>query len=148
MLALRFVIFAGVTAIALLGLFKLLDNLGEPELLRSPKAAAVKGCDTIDTETTARLCPQLFCQKFLLDTKAVVRRTRFENTVNRRAGAEQLVAGIARTDPASPGQDYACLIHDNKITAGRLLAAGELARLSAADGQWKLEEPQPVSPEP
>jgi hypothetical protein len=140
MLALRFAIFAGLTAIALLGLFRLLDNLGEPELLRSPKSAVVKGCDTIEGEAAARLCPQLFCQKFLLDTKAVIRRTRFEITVNRRAGAEQLVGGIARTDPASPGQNYACLLHDNKVTVGRLLAAGELDRLSATDGQWTLQE--------
>jgi hypothetical protein len=143
MLPLRFAIFAGLTAIALLGLFKLLDNLGEPELLRSPKSAVVKGCDKIETDDAARLCPQLICQKFLLDTQAVIRRTRFEITVTRTAGGERLVGGIARTDPASPGQNYACLVRDNKVTAGRLLAAGELDELSAADGQWTLQKPQP-----
>ncbi|WP_161828992.1 hypothetical protein, partial [Steroidobacter agaridevorans] len=63
MLPLRLAIFAGVFGIALSGLFWLLGNLEEPELLRSKKMVVVKGCDPIEGEDAARICPQLFCQK-------------------------------------------------------------------------------------
>lgn len=71
MLSLRLAIFAALSAVALWGLFSLLDTLREPELLRSPRAVVVKGCDPIESEQAARLCPQLFCQKSLLDARAL-----------------------------------------------------------------------------
>ena len=71
MLSLRLVIFAALFGVALWGLFSLLDNLREPELLRSAKAIVVKGCDPIESAEAQQLCPQLFCQKFLLDGRAV-----------------------------------------------------------------------------
>src|SRR5688500_1745563 len=96
MLPLRLAIFAAVFGIALSGLFWLLGNLSEPELLRSKKAVVVKGCNPIEGEDAARICPQLFCQKFLLDTKAFELRYRFDVTVDKRAGAEHLIGGVAK----------------------------------------------------
>ncbi len=95
MLPLRLAIFAGIFGIALSGLFWLLGNLDEPELLRSKKVVIVKGCDPIEGEDAARICPQLFCQKHLLDTKVFELRYRFDVTVDERDGGEHLIGGTA-----------------------------------------------------
>src|ERR1044072_9008773 len=103
MLPLRLAIFAAIFGIALSGLFWLLGNLSEPELLRSKKSVVVKGCAPIEDDDAARLCPQLFCQKYLLDTKAVELRYRFEVTVDQRAGARHLIGGVAKPFIAGKG---------------------------------------------
>jgi hypothetical protein len=138
---LRLAIFAGVFGVALSGLFSLLENLSEPELLRSKKAVLVKGCAPIESEDAARLCPQLFCQKFLLDARAVELRSLFEVTVDQRSGGEHLIGGVARPFPAAqkkgPEQSFACLIENEKVVAGRVLEAMELEELSAQTESWR-----------
>mgnify|MGYP001082857402 CR=1 FL=1 len=135
MLPLRLAIFAGVFGITLSGLFWLLGNLSEPELLRSKKAVVVKGCDPIENEDAARICPQLFCQKYLLDTKAVALRYRFEVTVDQRSGTQHLIGGVAKPFIAGKGNDpevsFACVLENEKVLAGRTVAASELQALAA-----------------
>jgi hypothetical protein len=135
MLPLRLAIFAAVFGIALSGLFWLLGNLSEPELLRSKKAVVVKGCDPIEDENAARLCPQLFCQKYLLDTKAVELRYRFEVTVDQRSGTQHLIGGVARPFIAgknpSPDVNVACVLEHDKVVSARRLDANELSALAA-----------------
>lgn len=137
MLPLRLAIFAAVFGIALSGLFWLLGNLSEPELLRSKRAVVVKGCDPIEGETAARLCPQLFCQKYLLDTKAVELRYRFQVTVDRRSGSEHLIGGVARPFVAGQGNypdvNFVCLLESQQVVAGRLVSASELTTLAAGE---------------
>jgi hypothetical protein len=134
MLPVRLAIFAAVFGIALSGLFWLLGNLSEPELLRSKKAVIVKGCDPIENEAAARLCPQLFCQKFLLERRAFELRYRFDVTVDKRSGAEHLIGGIAKPFVAKPGdgpaQSFACVIEGKQVVAGRSVSATELAELT------------------
>ena len=156
MLPLRLAIVAGVFGVALVGLFQLLDNLSEPELLRSKKAIIVKGCNPIEGEEAARLCPQLFCQKFLLDSRAVQLRSRFEVTVDQRSGTDHFVGGVARPFPAaqnaSPEQNFACLIQGNEGVAGRVVRAEELEELVKQPESWPklktLTPPSPSSPLP
>ncbi len=135
MLPLRLGIFAAVFGIALSGLFWLLGNLSEPELLRSKKAVVVKGCDPIEGEDAARICPQLFCQKYLLDTKAVALRYRFEVTLDKRAGAQHVIGGIARPFVASksnhPDLNFVCVLEQGKVASGRTLDASELATFTS-----------------
>jgi hypothetical protein len=141
MLPLRLAIFAALFGVALTGLFSLLDNLSEPELLRSKKAVIVKGCEPIEGEEAARLCPQLFCQKFLLDARAVELRSRFEVTVDERSGIEHLIGGIARPFPAAqekiPEQSFACLMENDKVVAGHVLEPMQLEELSAQPEDWR-----------
>lgn len=139
MLPLRLTVLAAVFGIALSGLFWLLGNLSEPELLRSRKAVAVKGCDPIEGEAAARLCPQLFCQKFLLDTRAVELRYRFTVTVDRRAGAEQLIGGTARpllVKDKGPERTFVCVLHGAKVLTGRVIAPADLQKLGQRPEQW------------
>jgi hypothetical protein len=137
MLPLRLGIFAAVFGIALSGLFWLLGNLSEPELLRSKKAVVVKGCDPIEGDDAARLCPQLLCQKYLLDSKAVALRYRFQITVDQRSDSEHLIGGTAKPFIAGKGNDpevsFACVLENEKVIMGRTVDAAELQALAAGD---------------
>lgn len=147
MLPLRLAIFAAIFGIALSGLFWMLGNLSEPELLRSKKAVVVKGCNPIEGEDAARLCPQLFCQKFLLDTKAFELRYRFDVTVDKRAGTEHLIGGVAKPFVAKAGdgppRGFACVLQSDKVIAGRALPNAELAQLAAQDSWPALSASAP-----
>lgn len=137
MLPLRLGIFAAIFGIALSGLFWLLGNLSEPELLRSKKAVLVKGCDPVEGENAARICPQLFCQKYLLDTKAVALRYRFDVTVDQRSGVQHLIGGIAKPYVAGngtyPDLHFACVLENEKVVTGRKVDAAELKAMAAGE---------------
>jgi hypothetical protein len=141
-LSLRLAIFAALFGIALWGLFSLLDNLREPQLLRSEKSIFVKGCDPMESEQAQQLCPQLFCQKFLLDGRSVPLRAVFTVTVDTKAGNEQLIGGVVRTGAADSDQRFACILRDRKVAAGRILDGQHLDELAAQPANWSLE---PVS---
>lgn len=139
MLPLRLAIFAGIFGIAFSGLFWLLGNLEEPELLRSKKAVVVKGCDPIEGEDAARLCPQLFCQKHLLDTKVFELRYRFVVTVDERDGEEHLIGGTAKPFVAKPGdgpeRSFACVLDGNRVVESYALSAEELREFVLQDAE-------------
>ena len=116
MLPLRFFIFASLAGICLWGLFSLLENLREPELLRSPKAVVVKGCNPIETPEALRLCHQLFCEKALLDSKIVPRNARFEVTVQKKAGAAELIGGVV-IGRSEADRLFACVLDRGTVTS-------------------------------
>lgn len=140
MLPLRLVIFAAVFGIALSGLFWLLGNLSEPELLRSKKAVVVKGCDPIENEEAARICPRLFCQKFLLDRRVFELRYRFDVTVDKQAGAQHLIGGTTQPFVPKPGdgpaQSFVCVLENQRVVDGRSVSADELAQLARQES-WR-----------
>ena len=138
MLSLRLVIFAAISGIALWGLFSLLDNLREPELLRSAKAIVVKGCEPMETTQARQLCPQLFCQKFLLDGHSLPLRSLFKVTVDTSAGSEHLIGGIVQTGAADGDQRFACILRDQKVTSGQLVDGAHLEALAAQPSNWSL----------
>jgi hypothetical protein len=139
MLSLRLVIFAALGGVALWGLFSLLDNLREPELLRSAKTVVVKGCEPMESGEAQRLCPQLFCEKSLLDQKVLPRNARLEVTVDTVGGPQRLIGGAAHTD-TSPGQRFACILEGTKVTAARIVDPAELDTLAAQPNDWSLGE--------
>src|SRR5262245_12088181 len=104
MLPLRLAIVTVIAGVCLWGLFSLLGTLREPALLRSAKATAVKGCDSLDSADAARLCPALFCEKSLIDRALVDRRTRFDVTLNRHDPQRRLIAGTAFDNARGPQQ--------------------------------------------
>ena len=138
MLSLRLVIFAALFGIALWGLFSLLDTLREPQLLRTEKMIVVKGCDPMETAQARQLCPQLFCQKFLLDGHSLPLRSVFEVTVDTSAGSEHLIGGVVRTGAAGSDQRFACILRDQKVTAGQLVDGERLEALAAQPSNWSL----------
>lgn len=140
MLSLRLVIFAALSGIALWGLFSLLDNLREPELLRSTKALVVKGCDPIESAQAQQVCPQLFCQKFLLERRGLPLRSVFNVTVDTQAGSEHLIGGIVQTGSADTDQRFACLLRDQKIADGQIVEGAHLEALAAQPANWSLPQ--------
>jgi hypothetical protein len=139
-LSLRLLIFAGLFGIALWGLFSLLDKLREPELLRSTKSVLVKGCESLDTPQTQSACPQLFCQKYLLDGRGVPLRAVFKVTVDTKAGSEQLIGGIVQTGSADSEQRFACILRDHKVAAGEVVDGARLDALAAQPANWSLQQ--------
>jgi hypothetical protein len=110
--------------------------LREPELLRSPKATVVKGCDPIETSDAARLCPQFFCQKALLDAQLVPRSTRFEVTVQRKSKDSELIGGVL-TGGAELKGNFACILSGDLVTGKTILSSDDLETLAAAP-EWSL----------
>ena len=138
MLSLRLVIFAAISGIALWGLFSLLDNLREPELLRSAKVILVKGCDPMESAQARQLCPQLYCQKFLLEGRRLPLRSVFKVTVDTTAGSERLISGVVQTGSADNEKRFACVLRDVKVTSGQLIDGAHLEALAAQPANWSL----------
>ena len=115
MLSLRLAIFAALFGISLWGLFALLGNLREPELLRSEKAILVKGCEPMESAQARSVCPQLFCQKFFLDQGAVPLRSIFKVTVDTRAGRQRTIGGVVED------QRFTCTLQDGKVIDAQLV---------------------------
>ena len=138
MLSLRLVIFAAISGIALWGLFSLLDNLREPELLRTAKVIVVKGCEPMESAQARQLCPQLFCQKFLLEGRRLPLRSMFKVTVDTTAGSEHLIGGIVQNGAADSDQRFACILRDQKVTSGEILDGAHLEALAAQPSNWSL----------
>jgi hypothetical protein len=139
-LSLRLAIFAALFGIALWGLFALLDNLREPQLLRSDKAIVVKGCEAPESAQAQSLCPQLFCQKFLLEGRGVPLRSVFKVTVDTRAGNEHLIGGVVQSGSADSDQRFACTLRNHKVTAGKLVDGAHLEALAAQPANWSLPQ--------
>jgi hypothetical protein len=139
-LSLRLLIFATLSGIALWGLFSLLENLREPELLRSTKAVVVKGCDPIESAQAQQVCPQLFCQKFLLEKRGLPLRSVFNVTVDSRADNEHLIGGTVQTGAADTDQRFACLLRDRKIADGQIVEGAHLEALAAQPANWSLPQ--------
>ena len=138
MLSLRLVIFAAISGIALWGLFSLLDNLREPELLRTAKVIVVKGCEPMESAQARQLCPQLYCQKSLLDGRRLPLRSVFKVTVDTTAGNEHLIGGVVQTGAADSDQRFACILRDQKVTSARLVDGAHLEALAARPANWSL----------
>jgi hypothetical protein len=139
-LSLRLAIFATLSGIALWGLFSLLDNLREPELLRSAKAVVVKGCDPIESAQAQQVCPQLFCQKFLLDKRGLPLRSVFNVTVDAKAGGEHLIGGVVQTGSADTDRRFACLLRGHKVADGQIVEGAHLEELAAQPANWSLPQ--------
>ena len=136
MLTLRFFMLASLAGICLWGLLSLLENLREPELLRSPKAVVVKGCDRLETPEAVRVCPQLLCQKALLESNEVARSTRFEVTLQRKANATELIGGNVLADTEA-NRHFACVLENGVIKTKGIVSSAELDALAAAS-EWSL----------
>jgi hypothetical protein len=106
--------------------------------LRSTKAIVVKGCDPIESARAQQVCPQLFCQKFLLEKRGLPLRSVFNVTVDTRADNEHLIGGTVQTGAADTDQRFACLLRDRKIADGRIVEGAHLEALAAQPANWSL----------
>jgi hypothetical protein len=128
---LRLAMFAALCGVALWGLFSLLDNLREPQLLRSSKATAVKGCEPAESQQARQLCPQLFCQKALIDAGGIPRLATFEVHLDAHRGDEQIIAGVARAQSPGGPWHFACTVNGSRVRSAELIDAAQLQTLTA-----------------
>lgn len=140
MLSFRFVIVTAVAGVSLWGLFSLLDTLREPALLRAEKSTVIKGCEVLDSEETRAVCPQLFCQKAVIEARLVSYKTRFAVTVDQEDGeGMRLIGGNAGINPSTkPTAHFACLVDAAKVVAVNLVERAELEELAEQPGDWSL----------
>jgi hypothetical protein len=139
-LPLRLTIFAALFGIALWGLFSLLDNLREPQLLRSQKSILLKGCDSIESDQARQLCPQLLCQKYMLEKRGLPLRSVFKVTVDTRATSEHLIGGVVQTGAADSDQRFACLMRDQQVAEGQVIDGADLDALAEQPANWSLPQ--------
>ena len=118
----RLGVVAGLSAISLWGLFSLLDSLNEPGLLRTDKAAVVKGCDSMESQQAREECPSFFCQKALIDAKVMPLTGRFELTLDETyEDGERVIEG--RVTDGQQTIDVACELKGMKVVdAGEIEA--------------------------
>jgi hypothetical protein len=128
--ALRLAMFAALCGVALWGLFSLLDTLREPQLLRSSNAAVVKGCEPAESQQARQLCPQLFCQKALIDAGGVPRLATFEVHLDGHSGAEQIIAGVAHSQSPGGPWHFACTFSGGRVSSAELIDAAQLQTLT------------------
>jgi hypothetical protein len=144
MLNLRSGLVLTAAALCLWALYALLSSLKEPGLLRSEKAAVLKGCDVLTDAEIRRACVPLLCQKALLDAKLVPWDAKFTIQAQRSSAANaqyELVTGqVDRTmQPSANG--FACLVHGTQVLSRELGSAERIAEfVRAAD-----ETPEVVS---
>jgi hypothetical protein len=141
MLTVRLAVTTAIAGVCLWGLFSLLDTLQEPALLRTEKATVVKGCDPIESDEAVRLCPQLLCQKALLDGNALPGGTRLTITadIDSVDKTQRLVGGNTFA-PNTASQSFACVYAAGKVTESTLLTDSRLAELTGQAGPWQLAE--------
>lgn len=136
---LRFAMVTAAAGICLWWLFSLLDSLGTPDLQRTPSAATIKGCELLDNEETRAVCPQLFCQKAVIDTKRVSYKSRFAVTVDKEDGTVRLIGGdVSNKAPTDPTSSFACLVRGTRIVAVRVTDRAGLREIASRQGGWRL----------
>ena len=115
---------AGLCAISLWGLFSLLDSLNEPGLLRTDKAAVVKGCDSLESQKAREQCPSFFCQKALIDAKVMPLTGRFELTLDETYEDDaRLIEG--RVTDGQRTIEVACELKGMKVIDAGAIEAGD-----------------------
>jgi hypothetical protein len=141
MLSFRLVIVTAAAGVALWGLFSLLDTLREPGLLRTDKSTAIKGCELLDSAETRTVCPQLFCQKAVIEARLVSYKTRFAVTVDKEDGeGNRLIGGtMSGRAPDDPAACFACVLENSRVVAVKVTSRAELTNLASQDGEWELE---------
>lgn len=129
-------------ALCLWALYSLLSSLREPGLLRSQKAAVLKGCEVLTDPSIRQTCLPLFCQKALIDSKLAPWDARFTVHVQRPSAADaqlQVVTGSIAVQ--SDSHNFACLVKGPGVAARRLVTDDELdSFIRAAD-----EDPDSLS---
>jgi hypothetical protein len=120
------IIFAGIAGICLWGLFNLLDNLKQPGLLRTESSVAVKGCAALDThKDSSRLCPQLVCQKTLIDRKLLGLKDTIEVVKDTTREGERII-GIRTTHSDQP---LVCVVAGLVVKSSESISQADLDAL-------------------
>lgn len=132
MLTFRFAMVSTAAGLALWALFSLLDALREPGMLSADSRTVIKGCEVLDNEETRAVCPQLFCQQAVIETRQVSHKSRFAVTVDKQAEGKRYIGGnVSGKDPSDPAASFMCVIEDARIVNVKVTNRAGLAALAA-----------------
>lgn len=126
MLNLRSGLVLTAAALCLWALYSLLSSLKEPGLLRSPKAAVLKGCDVLTDAEIRHTCVPLICEKALLDAKLAPWNAKFTLQSQRASTSNfqyELVTGLV--DATGPNS-FGCLVRGSQVSAREVGSAEQL----------------------
>lgn len=146
MLSLRSIVFTTISGISLWGLFSLLVAMREPGLLSADRnpilKGAIKGCETLNTAETRSVCPQLFCQRAVIEARLVSHKSRFAVTVDKYTGeGTRLIGGaVSDRDPDDPDARFLCLLSDDRVVAVKVMDLEEFNDLAAHPKKWVVPE--------
>ena len=133
MLNLRSGLVLTAAALCLWALYSLLSSLQEPGLLRSRKAAVLKGCEVLTDAEIRQACVPLICQKALLDAKLVPWDARFALQLQRPSAADaQFDVVTGQVESTQPPSVFACLVHGSQVPVRRIVTADQLEELIRA----------------
>jgi hypothetical protein len=139
MLTFRFVLAATAAGVCLWAVFSLLDALSDPGQLRPETGAAIRGCELLDNEETRSVCPQLFCQQAVIETKQVSYKSRFAVTVDKEEGTKRLIGGnVSNKAPTDPSASFICVLENTRIVSVKVTNRAGLEQLAAQSGDWSL----------
>ena len=139
MLTFRSAMVLTIAGVCLWGLLSLLGALKDPGMLSAENASVIKGCELLDNDESRAVCPQLFCQKAVIDTKQVSFSSRFAVTVDKEDGAVRLIGGdVSNKAPNDPTSSFACLVKDTRIVAVRVTDRAGLDQIASQQGDWRL----------
>lgn len=139
MLSFRFVMLTTAASVCLWGLFSLLDALGDPGTLRAEPNTQIRGCELLDNDESRAVCPQLFCQRAVIQTKQVSYKSRFAVTVDREEGGKRLIGGnVSNKAPTDPSAAFICVLENTRIVAVKVTSRAGLEELAAQSGDWRL----------
>lgn len=139
MLTFRFVMVTTAASICLWGLFSLLDALSDPGTLRAESNSEIRGCELLDNDESRAVCPQLFCQRAVIDTKQVSYKSRFAVTVDKEDGTVRLIGGdVSDKAPTDPTSSFACLVKGTRIVAVRVTDRAGLKEIALQQSGWTL----------
>src|SRR5687767_9053451 len=139
MLSFRFIVLTSAASVCLWGLFSLLDALGDPGTLRAETNSEIRGCELLDNDESRAVCPQLFCQRAVIQTKQVSYKSRFAVTVDREEGGKRLIGGsVSNKAPTDPSAAFICVLENTRIVAVKVTSRAGLEELAAQSGDWRL----------
>lgn len=118
MLNLRSGLVLTAAALCLWALYSLLSSLKDPGLLRSEKAAVLKGCDDLNDSDIRHACVPLLCEKALLDAKLVPWNARFDVRTHRASDADidfDIVGGTVDATSKPRMNSFGCLLEGNHV---------------------------------
>lgn len=139
MLNFRIVIVTTVAGLCLWGLVASVSKLRAPGSLNAESAAVIRGCELLDNDETRAVCPQLFCQQAVIQTRKVPYESRFAVTVDKEDGRRRLIGGdVSNKAPTDPTASFACVLEGAKVIHVAVSDRASLEQIASKPGGWSF----------
>lgn len=129
-------IFAGA---CVWGLVSWVSSSRVPAAMDGASASVIRGCESLDSDETRAVCPQLFCQQAVILTKKVPYKSRFAVTVDKEDGRRRLIGGdVSDQAPTDPTASFACVLEGARVIHVAVSDRASLEEIAAKPGGWSF----------